>query len=616
MNNPWSKIKSRWKDSESIIRTLPWLINLGWRSGPRALTLWMVVVILEGLIPVAKLWVTKRIMDAVVLGIKSTSPATSIKSVLSFVLLELALTLLGHFLSKIEQVLNETVSKRATISINEQILRKSISLDISYFESPRFHDQLDIVLSVGAGSILETLYAVLSFLRTLVTINGVIILLLALNGWTAFVLLAVILPKLIIDYKFAKDKYQLEKEQASERRKSRDIFSILTRKEFAKEVKLFDFLSYLLQRWQYIVNRVRQQRLRLSKKSKVAGILAKSLSDLGYYGCYLYVVVNTLSKQLTLGDMYMYIHAFAKLQQQGHTIVDGLSSMYENHLDVKRLFSFLHLQPKIRCRMASTPPRFPNPIFQKIEFNGVSFRYKPDLPLVLKGVNLTIHPGECIAIVGSNGAGKTTLVKLLARIYDVTDGVISIDGIPLQNFELTDLRSNIGIIFQDYARYNFPAKENIGLGNISPFLNHDAIEEAAKKAGAHAFIERLPQGYETMLGTYFVQGVELSGGQWQKMALSRAFFRDAQILILDEPTASLDVMTEYEIFHNFQRLTQGKSAFLISHRFSTVRMADRIVVLDNGKITECGTHEELMQLGGQYAQMYTMQVKSYGLPSY
>ena len=347
----------------------------------------------------------------------------------------------------------------------------------------------------------------------------------------------------------------------------------------------------------------------LALRRAVVGFGLGLIATLGFYGSYAWIVWHTVQGKISLGDMTLYLSIFRQGQSTFQAILSGVGSIYENNLFMANVFDFLGLKPQMV--IATRKHDLPVSLHRGIEFRGVGFRYPESEEWALRNIDLSIRPGEKIALVGPNGAGKTTLIKLLSRLYDPTEGAILIDGIDIRELDPVDLRQKIGVIFQDFVRYHVPARENVGFGQIDSLEKIEQIIEAARKSGAHPIIENLPEGYETMLGRWFRGGHELSVGQWQKIALARAFMRDAEILVLDEPTAALDAETEYEIFRHFQELTEGKTAILISHRFSTVRMADRIVVIQEGRIAEIGSHPELLRQEGIYAHLFSMQAQGY-----
>jgi len=347
----------------------------------------------------------------------------------------------------------------------------------------------------------------------------------------------------------------------------------------------------------------------LAVRRAVVGFGLGLIATAGFYGSYAWIVWHTVQGTISLGDMTLYLSIFRQGQSTFQSILAAVGSIYENNLFMANYFDFLDLKPQMR--IGAQQQKLPVPLRRGIEFRGVGFRYPESEDWALRGIDLYIRPGEKIALVGHNGAGKTTVIKLLSRLYDPTEGDILIDGVNIRELDPLDLRQKIGVIFQDFVRYHLPVSENIGFGQIEAAHRMDKIVESARKSGAHAIIENLPEGYQTMLGRWFHGGHELSIGQWQRIALARAFMRDAEILVLDEPTASLDAQTEYEIFRHFQELTEGKMAILISHRFSTVRMADRIVVIRGGRIAESGSHQELLRQEGIYAELFGMQAEGY-----
>ena len=386
---------------------------------------------------------------------------------------------------------------------------------------------------------------------------------------------------------------------------------VLTQNAFVKEIRLFRLGNHLLNQWGEIRTKFNQQSENLARKYATVRGGAGILANVGFYAAYGWTIARTVRGAITIGDFTMYTGAFGQAQSTLQAILQSIAQTDEYNLYVSQYFEFLSLQPQVIN--PANPRPFPNPLRSGLVLRDVSFTYPGAEKPTLKNLNLTVKPGESIALVGVNGAGKTTLLKLLTRLYDIDSGKIAIDGIGITEFELQDVRRNIGIIFQDFARYNLSVRDNIGFGNLAQRENFDRIQQAASDGGATETISQLDAGYDTMLGKIFSGGTELSGGQWQKIGLARAFMTSAPILILDEPTAALDAIAEYELFQRFRQLTKDKMTFFVSHRFSTVLMADRIVVLENSQIVEVGSHEELMANEGLYAKMFRLQASSYEL---
>jgi ATP-binding cassette subfamily B protein len=429
------------------------------------------------------------------------------------------------------------------------------------------------------------------------------------SPWLVLILLGTSIPSFIAETRYSEQGFRLLTRRAPETRQINYLARLLTEDTAAKEIKLFNLGDTLLRRYVALFDKFFREDRSLAFRRAVAGFSLGLIATMGFYGSYAWIVWRTVQGSISLGDMTLYLTIFRQGQSTFQSILAAVGNIYENNLFMANYFEFLEIDPQMALPGPVKKP--PASLQQGIEFRGVGFRYPENDEWVLRNVDLNIKPGEKIALVGHNGAGKTTLIKLLSRLYDPTEGTILFDGVDIRELDPQALRQKIGVIFQDFVRYHLPVRENIGFGQIEAADRMDKIVESARKSGAEAMINDLPEGYQTMLGRWFHGGHELSLGQWQRIALARAFMRDADILVLDEPTASLDAETEYEIFQNFKQLTEGKMAILISHRFSTVRMADRIVVIQHGRIAEIGSHEELLRREGIYAELFSMQAEGY-----
>jgi ATP-binding cassette subfamily B protein len=450
---------------------------------------------------------------------------------------------------------------------------------------------------------------VLSQAQDLITVAFLAVGLVAFNPWLLLILVVAVIPAFIGETKFNQESYSLSRSWTPERREIDYLRYIGASNETAKEIKIFGLEGFIADRFKRISDQYFLANQRLAFKRAAWGALFSTLGTLSYYAAYVFVVYQTLRAQITVGTLTFLAGAFSRLQGLLQGIVSRFSRIAETSLYLQDLFDFLALQPMSQNHAGKM--RVPRPLRQGFVFENVGFRY-PDTDIwALRHLSFTLHPGEKLALVGENGAGKTTLVKLLAHLYAPTEGRILLDGIDLCEYDPEDLRSEIGIIFQDYVRFMFTAGENIAVGNIAQQQNQPRVTDSAMKSLADTVIEPLPKKYNQMLGKRFAGGVDLSGGQWQKVALARAYMRDAQLIILDEPTAALDARAEHEVFVRFAELMKGKAAVLISHRFSTVRMADRILFLEHGQLLELGSHEELVAKGGKYAELFRLQAKGY-----
>lgn len=599
----------RWSEVRAAFRNVPRAFSLVWQAHPGAAVAMGLITLLSGLLPVTQAWVAKLIIDGVVIAVTGQiAPPIALRAVFPFLLAEFALLTLSAILTQIRSLAEHMLHARLSNAINTAIIRKALALDLQFFENAQFYDQLQNARRESNWRAMNIINTSFNLAQNVITLGSFTLGLLAFSPLTALILFSATLPSFVAQTHYSQLHFRLLSWRAPEFRKMNYLEYLLTVDSSAKEIKLFGLGEPLLQRYQTLFWKFYREDAALAKRRSLVSLLWGTLSLASYYGAYGWIIWQTVSGVISIGAMTFYLTLFRQSQGTFQGIVSGAGQLFESGLFLENLFGFLAITPQMT---AGTGRKAPRPIRQGIEFQAVSFRYPDREEYALRDVNLHVRPGEKIALVGANGAGKTTLIKLLVRFYDPTEGRILLDGVDLREYDPDDLRQCIGVIFQDFVRYQMTARENIGFGRIQELTNESRIRAAAERGGADEVIERLPQGYDTILGRWFEKGAELSGGQWQKIALSRAFMRDSEVLVLDEPTSALDAEREYEIFQRFRELTAGRIVFLISHRFSTVRMADRIAVIENGRITELGTHQELLALGGTYARLFNLQAEGY-----
>ena len=600
------------KERLGALRNLPEFFSLIWSCNNWLAALNILLRVIRASLPLAMLYVGKLIIDEIVRisviasGAAVENPDMSIVTI--YVLIELALAvfsdLLGRGIALLDSLLGDLVSHEISL----RLMHQSARLDLECFEDSDFYDKLERARRQASSRIL-LMSQVLTQLQDSITVFFLAAALITFNAWLLLLLAITLIPAFLGETHFNSQSYSLMYGWTQERRELDYLRFAGASDETAKEVKIFGLSHFFGSRYKKLAGEYYRANRDLSARRAACGGLLSMVGSLGYYTAYAVIIYRTVYGELSLGDLTFLSGSFLRLRSLMEAILIRFSSIADSALYLRDLFDFLEMEPRIISIDNSLP--FPVTIRKGFTFENVGFRYPQMKQWVLRDVSFTLHPGEKLALVGENGAGKTTLVKLLTRLYDPVEGRILLDGHDLRQYNLDGLRDAVGVIFQDYVKYHLTATENIAVGLIDERNNETRIKEAARQSLADKVIENLPNGYQQMIGRWFKQGTNLSGGEWQKIAIARAYMRDAQLLILDEPTASLDARAENEVFRRFVELTFDKCAVLISHRFSTVRMADRIVVLHEGKLLEHGTHDELLAVGGRYSELFQMQAAGY-----
>ena len=595
-----------WHDRLTALRNIPPVLRIVWESGRLVVLAGLVARMFVAVIPVGVLKIASMIVDAVnAIAVKHQPPPSNFWWLVAA---EFVLAVVGAVSSRIIAFFDTLLSDRYSRHVSILVLDHASKLDLATYEDPLYYDRLERA-RVQATDRLVMIQATGQLIQQFITTISLAIPILWFSPWLLLLLIAFVTPAFLGESHFAFLGYALSLRQTP-RKRMMDYLRILGgSKEAAKELKLFGLRDFLAQRFRGLWDGVYDENRKLARRRFAAGAILSVLSSSGYYGAYIFVLYRALSGQISIGTLTFLTGTILQISANIQNIFSTLAGIADQALYLTDLLAFFSMQPTVMSKPDALPA--PRPIRQGFEFRNVSFWYPGTDRRILARFHMRIEPGERIALIGQNGQGKTTIVKLLSRLYDPTEGEILLDGIDLREYSIEDLCGEIGVIFQDFMRYEMTAAENIAVGRVEKLDDRKDLEIAARKALADRVVAKLANGYDQMLGRRFEGGVDLSGGEWQRIALARAYLRDAQMLILDEPTAALDARAEYEVFERFYDLTLGKMTLLISHRFSTVRMADRIVVLEGGRIIEEGKHDKLVKIGGRYAEMFELQASSY-----
>ena len=609
-DGPPETLRERARLTLRYLKYLPRTFQLV-KDSSRAFAAGLVLLLLgQALLPASMAWVGKLIVDAVVKAARSGF-ADDRARVLRLVLFEFGLMVISTALSRGQALLRDLMRASLGNHVNTMILEKATTLELKHFEDAGFYDKMQNARREASVRPLSLVLEIASLLQQLIILASYAVLLARLSPWSVLIIVAASIPAFAAEARFSGQSFRLNSWRAPEGRRQNYLEWILTRDSHVKEVKLVGLGPLVLQRYRDLFTKFYTEDRALAMRKSLAGLLLGGLSLVAFYGSYLFMAIRAAAGAISLGDLTLYLNVFRQGQSAIQSVLSSIGSLYENGLFVSNLYEYLDIgttgeAPRVQPALVA-----PRQLSQAIEFRKVSFQYPGSDKWVLRDVSLKLAPGEKMALVGDNGAGKSTLIKLLLRLYDPTEGAIFYGGVDLRDMDPRDLRDRIGVLFQDFVKYQFTAAENIGLGWVPSIADRPRIEQATDDGGARSVVDALPHKLDTMLGGWFEEGQELSGGQWQKIALARAFMRDSEVLILDEPTAALDAEAEHELFLKLQKLAKGRTALLISHRFSTVRQADRIAVLRDGHIEELGTHESLLAENGRYAHLFNLQAAGY-----
>jgi ATP-binding cassette, subfamily B, bacterial len=614
---PFTATSKSLKERVGALKNLRPFTVMVWRTSPQLTAASLVLRLLRALLPVMTLFVGKLIIDDVVGLVQTPHKPETLGQWLNSGLLdwlgmlliaEFALAVLADLLGRIVSLVDSLLSERVTNSSSVRLMEHAATLDLQDFEDSEFQDQLERARRQTSGR-MTLMGQLLGQAQDIVTVASFVAGFIFFAPWLIALLLLALIPAFLGEAHFNAQSYSLDFVRTPERRELDYVRQTAASVETAKEVKIFGLNGFLIDRYVRLATDFYAANRRLAIRRAGWGGLFTAIGTVGYYLAYAYIAWRTLAGEFSIGDLTFLAGSFRRLRTLFEGLLTSFSTTASQALYLNDLFSFLEVRPEILS--PDNPRPFPQRIRRGFVFEDVGFSYPDADRWAVRHLSFTLHAGEVLALVGENGAGKTTLVKLLTRLYDPDEGRILLDGHDLREYDLNALRGNMGVIFQDFVRYNLSARDNIAVGKIAARSDHARIERAARRSQADEVISRLPTGYQQMIGKRFKNGVELSGGEWQKIAIARAYMREAAVLILDEPTAALDARSEFEVFKRFKELSDGKTAVLISHRFSSVRMADRILVLADGMVEAAGTHDQLMAQPGRYSELFELQAAGY-----